>query len=92
MTMHTASAAEVANRLGVRLYPPGRWTPTRPYCHASQSGRSLGFRDPKQAGWSLDVVCWATCDRTKARHAFQDAIGLPLCRCDTCWERSPWPT
>ena len=88
MTMQIASAAEVADRLGVRLHP-GRWTPTRPYCHASQSGRSLGFRDPKQAGWSLDVICWGTCDRTKARHTFQDAIGLPICRCDTCWERSP---
>lgn len=86
--MRIATAAEVAAALGVRYRPNG--TPINAVCHPphdSQS-KSQSFRDPKQAGSSLNVLCWAGCHYRDSRHALQAVVGLPLCRCRECYERS----
>ena len=80
----------MAAALGVRLKPPPKWTPTRAVCHAAKSKTSLAFKDADQPGYSLTVICRSTCHPVDARHALQNTVNMPICRCRSCYEAARW--
>lgn len=81
-----ASAATLAAALSFPVFTRGERHRTRAICHGGDGKANLLFHDPSKAGASLAVKCFSGhCDSDTIRHALQDASGLTLCRCDTCF-------
>ena len=92
MQIPLATAAEVAAALGVCYKPKG--TPMNAICHvpSNPKTKSVIFRDPETPGGSLWVTCWAGCPRERARHALQNSVNMPICRCRSCYEAARCPS
>ena len=87
-TMQIAIAAEVAAKLPYPCTRAGGWYRTSTaICHGGDGKDALSFHDGERPGESpLRVYCHShNCDATAIRHALQQATGLWLCRCDTCF-------